>query len=245
MSGTVSVTGRVLVVIVGALLLLGIVTTPASAEDQRAGSVTIMRVDDPGTSMQSGTAEDRFVVKVPVRAACPGDSLNDDYRVQSFLVPATDDPGTLEYEAVKPAGDGRWALWNTYGSRWVQKATSPNAGPGSPGLIDESPALTMSFFKPGQIPPGSYRIGIACTLGTSTKRYWDAVIDVTSDESVGGPQVRWTVVGQIPVSSGAAPHWLVPAIAAAVLFVLLFVGAWWFLSRPSSSDPSSTGESTS
>lgn len=206
------------------LLLLGILTTggPVGAESSRAGSVTVMAANDPGKTVESGSGADRFVLKLPVGAACPGDSLNDDYRIQSFIVPASDEPGTLQFEALKPSGEGRWALYNTFGSRWVQKGTSPNSGVGTPGLIDESPTLTMAFFQPGQLPSGDYRVGIACTLNARTERYWDARLILDADPSIASAEWRWMVTGQVPAgSSTRAPAWLVPAVASAVVFAVL------------------------
>ena len=210
-------------------VILGVLTTPVDAADRRAGSVVVTRVDDPGTTMESGRAEDRFRLKVPVRSSCPGDSLNDDYRVQSFIVPDTDDPGSLEYEALKPAGDGRWALHNTFGTRWVQQGTTNNSAPGSPGLIDESPVLTLDYFQSGQLPPGTYRVGLACTLGTSTTRYWDARLELSDDAAMSGAQ--WTVLDQVPYAAPSGTSWTLPAFVAIVVFAALFAVSWRLLSR--------------
>lgn len=229
MNRRVSWSGRALVAVIGALVIVAVLTTPASAAERRAGSVTVMRADDPGTTMQSGRAEDRFLVKVPVRAACPGDSVNDDYRVQSFIVPVSDDPSALEYEALKPVGDGRWALHNTFGTRWVQQGTTNNTAPGSPGLIDESPVLTLDYFQPGQLPAGTYRVGLACTLGSSTTRYWDARLQLSDDAAV--PGARWTVLDQVPYSAPSGTNWILPAFVAVVGFAILFAGSWWLFSR--------------
>lgn len=223
--------GRCLVAGLAALFLASVLTTPAAAADRRAGSVTVMKAEDPGTTRQSGVAGDRFILKLPVRAACPGDSLNDDYRIQTFIVPAADDPGSLVYESVKPAGDGRWALHNQWGSRWVQKMTSPNSSAGAPGLIDEFPLVTLGYFSPGQLPTGTYRVGVACTFENATTRYWDARMDITAGEA-GGP-LSWTVLDQAPYSAPNGPGWLGPFVVALAGFLLLFAGAYWFLSRRS------------
>lgn len=240
-----STVGRILAATVGAAIVVAVLTTPVEAAERRAGSVTVMKADDPGTTKQSGAVEDRFLLKPPARAACPGDSLNDDYRIQSFIVPATDDPGALEYESLKPVGDGRWALYNQWGSRWVQKMTSPNSGAGSPGLIDESPVLTLAYFKPGQLPAGTYRVGLACTYENATARYWDARIEFTPGDA-GGPG-SWTVLDQSPYSAPSGANWLVPLFVAIVGFVLLFAGSFWLFSRGPrnrEADPLITTDST-
>lgn len=226
-----STVGRALALTIGAAIMLCVATTPVAAADRRSGSVTIMKADDPGTTKQSGMTEDRFLLKLPARAACQGDSLNDDYRVQTFIVPAGDDPGALQYESVKPAGDGRWALFNTWGSRWVQKMTSPNSTKGAPGLIDEAPLLTLAYFKPGQLPTGTYRVGVACTYENSTTRYWDARIELTAGAD--GGVASWTVLDQTPYSAPSGSNWLVPLVAAIVVFAVLFAGSFWLFSRGS------------
>lgn len=226
-----SILGRAIAAGVVVAIVVAVLTTPAAAADRRAGPVTVMKADDPGSTKQSGTVEDRFLLKLPVRAACPGDSLNDDYRIQSFIVPDVDDPGTLQYESLKPVGDGRWALHNNWGSRWVQQLTATNTGPGTPGLIDESPLLTLAYFKPNQLPAGTYRIGVACTLENVTARYWDARIDFTPGE--GGTPGSWVVLDQMPYSAPSGSNWLVPLVVALLGFALLFAGAFWLLSRGS------------
>jgi hypothetical protein len=224
-----SIIGRVLAATLVAAIALAVLTTSVDAAERRAGSVTVMKVDDPGTTKQSGSVEDRFLLKPPVRAACPGDSLNDDYRIQSFIVPAGDDPGALQYESVKPVGDGRWALYNQWGSRWVQKMTSPNSGTGSPGLIDESPVLTLAYFKPDQLPAGTYRVGLACTFENATTRYWDARIEFTpGDAATPG---SWIVLDQSPYSAPSGSNWLMPLFIALLGFLVLFAGSFWLFSR--------------
>lgn len=240
-----SLIGRVLIVIIGAALVVAVLTTPAGAADRRAGPVTVMKVDDPGSTKQSGAVDDRFLLKPPARAACPGDSLNDDYRIQSFIVPDNDDPGALEYESLKPVGEGRWALYNQWGSRWVQKMTSPNSGTGTPGLIDESPVLTLAYFKPGQLPAGTYRIGLACTYENVTARYWDARIEFTPGDADGSGS--WIVLDQSPYSAPTGSSWLVPLLVAIVVFAVLFAGSFWLFSRSARDrdvDPSVAADSS-
>lgn len=241
MTGSRSIIGRAISTVAVAVMVFAVSTTPVGASEQRAGSVTVMKADDPGTTKQSGTFDDRFLLKPPARAACPGDSLNDDYRIQSFIVPASDDPGELQYESIKPSGEGRWALYNQWGSRWVQKMTSPNSGKGSPGLIDESPVLTLAYFKPGQLPAGTYRIGLACTYENETTRYWDARIEFTPGDSSGTGS--WTVLDQSPYAAPSGTSWLVPVFVAVVLFLVLFAGSYWLFSggsRHRDADPSTT-----
>jgi len=55
-------------------------------------------------------------------------------------------------------------------------------------------------FSPGDVPPGEYNIGIACTLGpvgaTQMKDYWNVKKTFTVDATAGPAQVRWTAAAQ-------------------------------------------------
>ena len=55
-----------------------------------AGDVVLIGLD--GDPISSGDASTRFFVRLPEGAACPGDSVNDQWRVNTFLIPVAQDP---------------------------------------------------------------------------------------------------------------------------------------------------------
>jgi hypothetical protein len=184
----------------------GAVAVAASA-GERIGDVSVRNGTDPQRALDAGGSLTPFVTDLPKGAACPGDSANDDYRVQTFIVPASDDPGSLSYESVKPAGDGRWAINNVFGTRLVHLATEMNSNAGTPGLIPELPQMNLSRISPGSLADGRYHLGVACTLGDATVRYWDTDLEITTDPVDQPGQIRWAVVGSMAPAAGSGFDW--------------------------------------
>lgn len=170
-------------------------TVPAHAAGQRQGDAVVVAHPDSDRALGGGGSSTLFSLKLPDGASCPGDSANDDYRVQGFMVPATDDPGTLRYKSIQPEGEGRWGLFDEYTASYAQVLTAKRDAPGGPGRILNIPRFTFAVFPPGTLKPGRYRIGIACTLLNETVRYWDGEIMVTRDAGDQPSGVRWSVVG--------------------------------------------------
>ena len=217
-----------------ALILVGgglgvIVSTSniATADDSlRAGSVELVDSVDRSRALTQGDSNTVFSLRLPDRAACPGDSANDDYRVQTFIVPATDDPGSFEYGLIRPKGGGRNALYRI-GSAYANEMTGQNSGPGEPGEIVTLPPLTFAAFPPEWIPPGRYRFGVACTLRAQTTRYWDGELVMSEAPEVQPGQRRWTVIppsDPLDASSSSGSTWIlvavgIGAVSAPVYFI--------------------------
>ncbi len=154
-------------------------------------------VAHPGSNQKLGGGGSRtlFSLRLPNGASCPGDSANDGYRIQGFMVPANDDPGKLRYEYIQPEGEGRWGLFDEYTNSYAQILTAKQDAPGGPGLVLEIPRFTFAVFPPGMVRPGNYRIGIACTLLNETVHYWDSEFRISSDASDEPSEIHWNVVG--------------------------------------------------
>jgi hypothetical protein len=178
--------------------------------------VTGANSDNPLTEGDSNTV---FSVRLPDSATCPGDSANDDWRVQTFVVPASSDVGSLRYGATRPQGDRMYALYTTEGRPFAQVLLNQNPAPGRPGDI---------------LPVGRYTIGVACSYYEIGERYWDAQIELTEDTDVEPGQRRWRLVaadgtGAPPVaaadsgSSVAAPTVAVAAALACGALIAAFV----------------------
>ena len=168
----------------------------AQAAGTNAGDAQIVTPGN-NTALASGTKDTDFTFKLPSGAACTGDSANDGYRVQSYHVPASVDPGTLTFDANGPVPNDfgasfRQPLYQTNGSAYVEAQTAPaNPAPG-PGPVINLPAFDFSQYDASLLPAGTYNIGIACTKpggpsDTQQDKYWNVQITFASDLS-------WTTV---------------------------------------------------
>lgn len=168
----VTITAAVVAVIAGA----SAAAAATAGTVGRSGSAVI--VDGAGSSrpLSRGGSATAFSLRLPVGAECPGDSADAGYRVQSFFVPAADDPGSFTYFSVMPVGKGRYALYDVQSDPYIQEQTARATKPGGPGPIVDVPAFNFAVFPVGMIKPGRYQIGIACSLSNVTKRYWSTSI---------------------------------------------------------------------
>jgi len=123
-------------------------------------------------------------------AACPGDSATDGYRVQSFVVPNTQDLSTLTFSSVGPTVGQ--PLIGSDGNALVNGLTEITTG----YVLQLPGVFTFAYNSPGDLSPGAYFVGLACTLGTGlgmTRSYWAMPLTITSNPSTGGPaQMDWS-----------------------------------------------------
>lgn len=191
----------------------------ASAQAQDAGEAVVVDAGNPSKRLTDGASATVFTLLLPDGAACPGDSANDQYRVQSFVVPASHDPGALVYGSIKPEGDGRWSLYEVNTRPLVHALTEMNDGAGQPGRIGGFPPLSFAVFPPGELPEGRYRIGIACTRARRTERYWDTELVLTEVAEDEPGQLHWRAAGAAAVPS-SGDGW-----SGTTVLVLAAVGA--------------------
>lgn len=178
---------------------------PAVATD--AGDLLVVTGANSDNPLTEGDSNTVFSVRLPDGSTCPGDSANDDWRVQTFVVPASSDVGSLRYGATRPQGDLMYALYTTEGRPFAQVLLNQNPAPGQPGDILPIPALSFAPFTPDLLPVGRYTIGVACSYYETGERYWDAQIELTEDLDVEPGRRRWRVVA----TDGTAAA---PAVAA-------------------------------
>lgn len=163
--------------------------TGAGAADDRAGDVVV--VDETGAVATSGGSATAFGLRLPTGASCPGDSADDDYRVEAFLVPEGTDVGSIVYGELAPQVEGGSSLWDTNTNVFDGELTS-DAPPGEPGLIVNLPNFSFGVLYPGELAAGDYRIGIACSRFNDTERYWDTSFVVSADPADQPAAFRWT-----------------------------------------------------
>jgi hypothetical protein len=188
-----------------------------------AGELVVVSAANTEDELTDGDTNTVFAVRLPAGSVCPGDSANDEWRVQSFIVPAETDLGSLVYGATRPRGDLMYGLYTTEGRPYVQVLLAQNPEPGLPGQILAPPAMSFAPFTPDLLPVGRYRIGVACSYFEVGERYWDAEIELTEDRDVQPGERRWSVVAAdgtttTPSVDGAGtnPLTVVAALVAAV-----------------------------
>jgi hypothetical protein len=180
--------------------------TASAAGVPQPGGATVKTAGG-GADLSSGTSDTTFTLRLPAGASCGGDSANDGYRVQSYMVPASVDPSTLTFDASGPVpntlGAGfRQPLYDTTGSPYVDAQTANAAAPPGPGPIINIPDFNYgAVFVPGNIPAGAYNLGIACTQGPAgpnqMKEFWNVTKTFTTSAAGGTAEVNWSV-GAVP-----------------------------------------------
>lgn len=199
---------------------------PGGGEPVDEGSVVV--TDPNGQPLAGGSGVTLYSLELPEGAACPGDSASKDWRVQGFLIPAGDDPGTIEYGVIGPEGT-QFPLYAFDTRPYAHQLTQVSATPDAPGIIPRLPALTFGVFAPGDIPAGAYRIGVACTFFRQTARYWDTEIVIEADPSESTTGIRFSVPdapeGAVTAGAdGGTSPWFILAgvLGSAAMAVVLF-----------------------
>lgn len=193
-------------VIVG-MALQGAVPSIAAAMKGEA------QVVDPATRAprRSGGSATPFALGLPTNAGCGGDSADDGYRVQSYMVPAAVDPGALRFGSAGPAPSAtgsafRQPLYATTSSPFVNEQTANVDEKGDIAIIVNLPVFDLAVFGPGQVPAQSYNVGIACTKGTGdavvVERFWNAVFAIEASAQDTAAGISWRVAGG-PAETGA------------------------------------------
>ncbi len=196
----------------------------ASAAGVDAGALQVLV--PPGTAAQgqplaAGGSATPFALAPPAGAACTGDSATGGYRVQSYIVPAGVDPGTLTFDSSGPAPQGtgvdlRLPLFSSIGaSPYVDQTTAVATTTGGPGLVTGLPSFSFAAFGPDGptfVPPGTYNVGLACTLGvassTQEDRFWNVQMTFAVDPNDVPSGIAWTVVSTEPslsVTTASSP----------------------------------------
>lgn len=184
-----------------------------------AGSVQVQQTN--GQALTSGGSSTAFAMTPPTGAACTGDSIAG-YRVQTFMVPSTVDLATLTFNASGPMPSGtgasyRQPMYSTTGTPFVNKTTGAGTG-----ALAGLPTYAFNF-DPGIasfLPPGTYKIGYACTLGsagpTQLDKYWSTQITILASgtDPLG---ITWTTAAVTPptTTTSAPTTTLAPTTTAA------------------------------
>ena len=187
------------------------------------GDVVLVGVD--GNLIRSGDASTRFFVRLPEGAACPGDSANDQWRVNTFLIPATSDPLDVIFGSSGPeppwTSDVFPLFDNSTNLPIVFTMLRRNATAGSPGMIESVPETGFSVVADNQFPGGDYRLGIACSYFAQTTQFWDTELTMSV-----APDVTWTFAAGVPTpatkSESSSRIWVLMSGAVAVLGLVVW-----------------------
>lgn len=189
------------------------------------GDVVLIGLD--GDPINDGDASTRFFVRLPEGAACPGDSVNDQWRVNTFLIPAAQDPLDVLFGSSGPEPpwtSGMYPLFeNGNNLPLVFTMLRRNATAGRPGLIETVPETGFTVVADNQFPGGDYRLGIACSYFAQTTQFWDTELTMSA-----APDVTWAISGTTPPpstdseSSSQSWIWVLVSGAVAVLGLLIW-----------------------
>lgn len=204
------------------VLSAGASPTPVVPLDR--GEAAIVKAGD-GSPIAQGGPDTAFSLAVPQGTSCPGDSMHDQWRVQTFMVPSDVDLGNLSYGVIGPEGEYQYALFGADSSArsYANVLTQANAVAGQPGLIDGLVPFNFAIVASESLPSGSYRIGFACTYFGSTATYWDTEIVVTNDGSF-----RWRLASapeSVLDTTASSKGWIPGAVLAGVLTIVVLVAA--------------------
>lgn len=168
------------------------VTMAADAVGTLEGPAAV-RTAGGGADLNAGDSGTVFTLGLPDGAACPGDSANGGYRWQTFMVGASVDPATLTFGSNGPMPPGtnaefRQPLYDSLGgSPVVNQQTAAADVPNGPGRILNVPDMNYAVFGAGIIDPGTYNVGIACTLGPAgpdqIRNFWSVQKTFTPAEA--------------------------------------------------------------
>jgi hypothetical protein len=215
------------------------VASAAVGQPVREGDAVVVDGADGSHVLTHGASATLFSLRLPAGATCPGDSANDQWRVQSFMVPAAVDTASIHYNVAGPDGLNQYPLYMANTAQFVDSLTNQNADPGEPGVIPAIPPMSLGAFPPGILPAGTYRIGIACTLARHTAKYWDTEIVITSSPGDRPSQFVWRLAHLPAGDSGShqsSSRWLPPAIGGLAGAAVI---GWFFVNRKPRATPQS------
>jgi hypothetical protein len=193
---------RIGVVLSAGMLVAGLGSgVRVSAAGINAGALQVLTgpsFPSVGQPLTGGDTDDRFSLQPPAAAACSGDSATGGYRIQSFMVPASVDLSALTFDSNGPLPFATGASLRlplfAQGTSFVEGNTAIGTG-----AITGVPAFDFGVFGGADgsqlAPPGSYRIGLACTLGpasaTQLDKFWSVQLTLAATAS---GSITWTVV---------------------------------------------------
>jgi hypothetical protein len=208
-------------------------TVPASDVLGDLGDVVLVGTD--GDVLESGDGSTPFSVRLPVGSTCPGDSANDQWRLNTFLIPAEDDPLEVQFGSTgpEPPWTGSYPLFSFDGNMPVALTMlRRNPSPGSPGLIEALPLVSLTMVAQDFSKGGLFRLGVACTYFAQTTQYWDTEIELAPAPAGLDSELTWSIrglpanvddFGTFSESSSTGVIWLVAAAVGIAAVAGVFI----------------------
>lgn len=219
--------GVVLALVMTGVSWLFVDQRAAATVDPPVNAGDVVATDNSGRALAGGGSATEFRVRLPEGATCPGDTLNDDWRVQSFISPVVADPGKLDYGVVGPEGQSQFALFDLDTRPFANRFIPPNVEAGKPALIGDLPSFSFAVLPVASLPDGRYRIGIACTYFRVTDRYWSTEIVVAASPNDAPSQFTWRLANapNEPLSARSESNrWIAfPAVLALVAAIGMYL----------------------
>ena len=151
-------------------------------------------------SPTSGDSATDFTLTFPNGAVskCPGDTANDGYYLQGFVVPGATVVDDLTFDGSSPSVGQ--PLFEPSGTAVQNYTVEPSTG----NILQLPGTYTFTINSPGDFQTGTYLVGLACTKGDGAgmvKTYWTTAMDITTDASAGPAQFTWVSSTTPPPSS--------------------------------------------
>jgi len=176
---------------------------PAFATGSLQGAATIKSAGG-AANLQSGDGGTTFTLRLPTGASCPGDSANSNWHWDTYMVPSSVNPDSLQFGSTGPTPSGVGAnfsqpLFDTSGTPIVNQQTANQTTANGPGAIINIPDMNFQVLGDGQIPSGVYNLGIACILGpasaTQESNFWNVQMTITyaagTSNPANNPGITW------------------------------------------------------
>jgi hypothetical protein len=185
---------RSLAVMSAFMLALSIWTT-VSATRSPAGAAT--SAGTVALSPTTGSSATVFGMTFGSTPQCAGDSASGGYNWSAIMIPAAADINAVTMSGTGPnqvSGEYRIALLaSPNGDTIAMQNTGIAGGAGQPGIISGIPQFTFEWNLPGEIPAGSYQVGVVCTKdgGQTLDTYYVTGMTITADAAGGPAQITW------------------------------------------------------
>ncbi|MGK2948298.1 MAG: hypothetical protein ACSLFP_06975 [Acidimicrobiales bacterium] len=248
-------------VALGAATLLTVATLPASAQvdppdPKDAPQLDLLVTDGAGNALDGGGSDTVFEMELEGEDECPGDSANDQYRIDSYMIPIDDDPADVVFTgqgptplAFKEYGSFRMPLYKISTAPYAAELTAKQLVPGGPGPIPELPGFGFGAYiatpgledYEGGLPSGDYRVGLACTYAGRITNYWETTIAISQDAADEPVGIAWTVTGPQPRDlESATPGSSRPLVVGLLALAAVLAAVAVLLHRSSSRRPDPT-----
>ncbi len=206
------------VALAGAAVVALTIAAPVGAIDAPAGVMQLVAPN--GTSLASGSAATSFAVQLPAGARCPGDTADDFFLVDSYLVPQGTSPAAVSFRGGVPS---RGFGFINDGAYFGAVNTARNTGEIVTLPTDANwTRLTPANLFPNGQPSAVWEAGIVCAdRNGQVAAYWNR--EVTFHRAAGNSGFTFDIAGAKPTSTSHSTRNFVLGVAiGAVVLAIAF-----------------------